>query len=386
MRSFSRETWMTPPYNRVSFQQVQSLFPTARLRRGGRPASPLPTDPVDINHICFGGADGDKYSIPRFLTGSYTDALLIVRNGTLIHESYENGMQADSLHLINSISKTFLGMLAGILVGDGVMDPQERVAAYVPQFAGTALDRTTLGQALDMTGAVKFGEDYASPMDDFWVETAVLGWRPDLAERAGTGSLKDYAFARTETEQGDGEGFHYRTLLTNVVAMVMEGATGTPVQDLMEQRLWQRLRPEQDGNVVVDATGFPYFGAGISATARDLARFGMMLLNDGAVDGDQVVPSAWVTSTRAGSDERRAHFAAYDYALMASNGHYQNQTWASESDGVLLCIGIYGQTIYVHQPSGIVIVKLSTHPEPADDKQYAYTFLAMRALVASLAR
>ncbi|MEO0753876.1 MAG: serine hydrolase [Pseudomonadota bacterium] len=386
MRSFSRETWLTPPHNRSSFQQVQSLFPTVRLRRGGAPETPFTTDPVEIDHIRFGGESGEKYSIQEFLANSYTDALLIVRNGVLIHEHYDNGMQADSLHLLNSISKTFLGMLAGRLVGEGVVDPEARVAAYVPHLAGTAFDQTTVRQALDMTGAVKSGEDYANRSDDFWVETAVLGWRPDLAAKAGTTSLKAFAVSRIETERGDGQGFHYRTLLTNIVAMVLEGAAQTPVNELMEAQLWQKLRPESDANVVVDAEGFPYFGAGMSASARDLARFGQLLLNDGAVDGEQVVPADWVRSTRDGSDDRRAHFAATDYALMFNRGHYQNQTWASTADGVLICIGIYGQTIYVHQPSRMVIVKLSTHPEPANDRLFAHTFMAMRALAKGLAR
>lgn len=386
MRSFSRETWLTPPHNRSSFQQVQSLFPTARLRRGGAPATPFTTDPVEIDHIRFGGESGDKYPIQEFLTNSYTDAFLIVRNGVLIHEHYDNGMQPDSLHLLNSISKTFLGMLAGRLVGQGVVDPETRVAAYVPHLAGTAFDQTTVRQALDMTGAVKSGEDYANRSDDFWVETAVLGWRPDLAAKAGTTSLKAYAGSRHETERGDGQGFHYRTLLTNIVAMVLEGAAQTPVNELMEAQLWQKLRPESDANVVVDAEGFPYFGAGMSATARDLARFGQMLLSDGTVEGEQVIPAEWIRSTRNGSAEQRAHFAATGYALMFNDGHYQNQTWASAADGVLICIGIYGQTIYVHQPSGLVIVKLSTHPEPANDRLYAHTFLAMRALAKGLAR
>lgn len=386
MRSFSRKTWLTPPHNRSSFQQVQSLFPTARLRRGGAPETPFATDPVEIDHIRFGGDSGEKYPIQEFLANSYTDALLILRNGVLIHEHYDNGMQADSLHLLNSISKTFLGMLAGRLVGEGVVDPEARVAAYVPHLTGTAFDQTTLRQALDMTGAVKSGEDYANWSDDFWVETAVLGWRPDLAAKAGTASLKAYAGSRNETERGDGQGFHYRTLLTNIVAMVLEGAAQTPVNELMEAQLWQKLRPESDANVVVDAEGFPYFGAGMSASARDLARFGQLLLNNGAVDGEQVVPADWVRSTRDGSDDRRAHFAATDYALMFNDGHYQNQTWASAADGVLICIGIYGQTIYVHQPSQMVIVKLSTHPEPANDRLYAHTFMAMRALAKGLAR
>lgn len=385
MRSFSRHNWLTPEHNRTSFQHLQSLFPTARLKRGTEPPSPLPSDHVEVGHFRFGWPNGDEHTIGQFLKDTYTDAFLILRDGVLIHEHYENGMQPDSLHLLNSISKTFLGMLAGVFVADDTIALDERVATYVPKLTGTALDQATLRQALDMTAGVTFGEDYAVATDDFWVETAVLGWRPDLADRAVTTSLKDYASDKKSAGHADGEAFHYRTLLTNIVAMAIEGATHTPVQDLMAQHLWQRLKPEYDANVVVDGAGFPYFGAGMSASARDLVRFGQMLLNNGQVDGEQVIPESWVRSTRAGSDERRAHFAVTDYAPVLPNWHYQNQTWACQADDALLCIGIFGQTVYVHQPSGIVIVKLSTHPEPANDRLYAHTFMAMRALAEGLA-
>ena len=364
---------------------MQSLFPTARLRRSDESTSPLPSELVSIDHVFSSGINGQTYSIPQMLNDTYTDALVILRNGIVIHEHYANGMQADSLHLLNSISKTFLGMLTGILVGEGVIDPEERVTTYIHDFTGTAFDQTTVRQLLDMTAAAKFGENYAASSDDFWIETAVLGWRPDLVERVNTNSLKAYATARTETEQVDGSGFHYRTLLTNVLAMVLESAAQSPIQELMERQLWRKLGPEHDANVVVDGTGFPYFGAGMSTSARDLARFGKMLLNDGKVESEQVVPADWIKSTRAGGDNQRAHFAATDYALMLPNWHYQNQTWASESDELLVCIGIFGQTVYVHQASGFVIVKLSTHPEPANDAMYANTFLMMRALVEGLA-
>ena len=384
-RSFTQETWLAPPHNRESFQYTQSLFPTARLRRGDAPPSPLPYAPEDLGEIQVTGIDGKTLPLQAMLDATFTDAFLVCRDNTLIHEQYFNGMQADSLHLLNSISKTFLGMLAGSLVADGALDPNERVIAYAPYLAGSAFEKTTVAHVLDMTAAVKFDEDYAVLDDDFWIETAVLGWRPDLRDRAQTNALKTFAAARTATEQVDGEGFHYRTLLTNVVAMVLEGAAQLPVQTLMEQRLWQRLRPEQDGNVILDATGFPYFGAGMSVTARDLTRFGQLLLNDGKVGEVQVIPAEWIASTRSGSEERRAHFAATEYASTLPNWHYQNQTWACGPEGLLVCIGIYGQTVYVHKPSGLVITKLSTHPEPANDLLYANTFSMMSTLVEALA-
>ncbi len=384
MHNISRDNWLKPPFNRKSFQHVKDLFPTSTLECGALPSSLLPSQPAEISSIHFQSMSGEYVSIEQMISSSYTDAFLILRDGTLIYEYYSNGMGADSLHLLNSISKTFLGMLTGILVEDGVIDLEQRVCAYAKHLEGTGLDQTTVQQALDMTSAVKFSEDYASPRADFWIETAVLGWRPDLFEEAGTNSLKEFASSRIDEEQRDGRGFHYRTLLTNVIAMVIEEATNNSVSALMEERLWQKLRPEHNANVVIDGDGFPYFGAGMSVSARDLVRFGNMLLNDGEVDGVQVVPAEWVRSTRSGSAEHRRQFAATDYSQLLPDWHYKNQTWACESKGLLVSIGIFGQKIYVHQPSGIVIVKLSTHTEPASDIFFADTFFALNALTEGL--
>ena len=380
----TRENWLTPPLNRQSFQQIQSLFETTPLARGNMAVSPLPYDPMPIDHITYAALDGSTRTIAQMLSDNFTDAFLVVKNGTLICEHYENGMQPSTPHLLNSISKTFLGMLAGIGVAEGTLDPSEKLTTYVPEFAGSAFVDTTLQQALDMTGAVKYGEDYANAAEDFWVETATVGWRPDLAETASTGSLMDFAQSQTETEQADGEAFHYRTILTNVVAMAIEAGAQQSVAQLMQDRIWQHLGVEHDASVVVDGAGFPYFGAGMSATARDLARFGQVLLNDGVHQGVQVIPKEWIERTRAGSATHREHFAKTEYAALLPNGHYQNQTWASADDGVLVCIGIFGQIIYTDQKADVVIVKLSTHPEPVNDLLYADAFFAMKSLAKTL--
>ena len=225
---------------------------------------------------------------------------LVLKNGVMVTEEYRNGMGPDSFHLLNSVTKSFVGMLTGILVADGLLDCDEKVASYVPEFATTAFRDTTLQTALDMSAAVKFTEDYADREADFWVETAVVGWRPALVDNKLAKTLFEHACTMIDTDQAEGAHFHYRTILTNVIAMVIERVTGTKVQDLLEERIWQKLGPEQDAVIVVDRAGFPYVGAGMSACARDLARFGQMLLGNGAYNGEQIVPARWV----AEDDER----------------------------------------------------------------------------------
>jgi CubicO group peptidase (beta-lactamase class C family) len=380
VRPFTAANWGYPPHNRASFQQVQQLVPTVRLSRGPDPFIPLVQKLQNVAEISYVGLDGNTRSIQQMLDGTYTDAFVVTKNGTTVAEDYRNGMGADSHHLINSVSKSYLGMLVGILVAEGILDPVEALTTYIPEFADTAFRKTTIQQALDMTAAVKYGEDYADRRADFWRETAVVGWRPELVDEHLPKTLFDYACSLRDVEQVDGEHFHYRTVLTNVIAMTLERATNQSAAKLMEQKIWQPLGPEQDAVVVVDSSGLPYFGAGMNVCARDLARFGQMLAQNGYYNGRQIVPSAWVEDSMLGNDEVKSLFAAGDYADMIPGGHYRNQIWADSTRGLLVCIGIHGQTIYVNQSTGVVVVKLSTHPESAELALFADTFAGMQAI------
>ena len=384
MRDYTTANWGVAPHNRQSFQQMQSLFPTARLRRGEGGATDLPARPQDLTSVVYDGVDGSRRSFGDLLKHSYNDAFLVVKDGVLVAEHYDNGMSADSLHLINSISKSFLGMLAGVMAAQGRIDPERRVAAYLPEFAENAFAQTTVRQLLDMTAAVAFGEEYDNPTDDFWVETSVVGWRPALVTAETPRSLFDYALSRTQKSQQDGGGFDYRTLLTNVLGMVIERAAGRPLQELMERTLIQKLGFEQDCNVVVDPTGFPYFGAGMSVCARDLARFGLMLMNQGRANGGQVVPEAWIAETIQGAPSLRASFAETKFGEGLPGGHYSNQCFAHADLQVLVCLGIYGQIIVVDPKARFVAVKLTSHPAPADQTFYGEVFSAIFALSAAL--
>lgn len=383
-RDFDAENWGYPPHNRASFQQVQQLFPTARIRRGAAPVMALEASLQPVAQRRYEGVDGSSRTVAQMLDDTYTDAFIVAKNGHIVAEEYRNGMGPDSLHLLNSVSKSFLGMLVGILQNEGALDPAQPLVAYVPEFADTGFRHTTVQQALDMTGAIKYGEDYADRQAEFWRETAVVGWRPALVRQDTPATLFDYACSLKDTEQLDGEHFHYRTVFTNVVAMALERATNTSVATLLEQKLWQPLNPEQDACIVVDSSGFPYLGAGMNACARDLARFGQMLVQNGRYNGQQVVPADWINDTLQGNDTLRELFAAGDYAELFPGGHYRNQVWADPTNAQLACIGIHGQTIFVNQATGVVVVKLSTHPESADMPLFADTFAAMGMLCATL--
>lgn len=382
--TYSSANWNQPPHNRHSFQHISSLFSTQTVHRGTEPAAAFEYALEDLTRLPYPVSKGKTEPLQHFLDSSFTDAFLVLKEGVIVTEEYRNNMQDSTLHLLNSVSKSFVGMLAGVAVEKGLLDTSKYVCDYLPELADTAFRETTVQHALDMTAAVAYSEDYDKPTDDFWHEAAVVGWRPDLRTDTSPGSLIEYCKERGQTEQYEGEHFHYRTVLTNLCTAVIERAANTPFCEYFAQRLWQPLGPEQDASVVADPQGLPYMGAGMSACARDLARFGEMLRNDGFYNGQQIVPASWVRDTRLGNDELRELFGTSDYRGLLPNGHYRNQVWADRESDEIMCIGIHGQSIYIDRSKQLVCVKLSSHPTPTDLGLYGATYRALRALAAQI--
>jgi len=371
--------WGRPPHNRWSFQHVQELFPTCRLARGQSDALVLPTQPRDVLSLSVQFADGRTTSLADFLGAACCDAFLVVHGGTIVAEHYFNGMTVSSHHLLNSVTKSFVGMLAGIAVDRDQLDPSSPITRYVPELDNAAWQGSTVRHLLDMTAAAKYAEDYADPKTDFWQEAAVVGWRPERVDGKTPPTLLEYARSLDGQDMENGSRFQYRTVATNVLGMVLERAMGAPLATLLETGIWSRLATQHDAAIVVDRSGFPFVGAGMNACARDLVNFGLMMINGGALGGRQVIPAAWIADTAKGDSTSKECFAK-TYADFPG-WHYRNQVWVASSEpAVMLAIGIHGQLIYMDKGRNLIIVMLSSQPEALDMNLQLHALTAMHAI------
>ena len=379
MTKITSENWLETPNNKESFQKVEALFDTVRIKRGSEEPSILPQKLQSLDSIQIQDIEGQNQTFQEMLSSTHTDAFLVLKDGKIIFEEYFNEMKQDSFHLMNSITKSFIGMLVGILSDKGIFHITEKVAKYVPELSEGSFSETTIQSALDMSSAVRFEEDYDDPLCDFWKESAVVGWRPDLVDGNSPSSLLDFALSLKDKEQEEVGGYHYRSVLTNVIGIVLERATNKKLKELLEKHIWQKLKTEQDAVIVVDKEGLPFAGAGMNACARDLARFGQMILNDGAHEGEQIVSKEWIDATRKGDDDYKERFARSDHGEMLPGGHYKNYMWVANPEE-MMCIGIYGQTIHINRNTGVVIVKFSSFPEPAEELMFANSFALLAAV------
>ena len=374
--------WRIHPNNQWSFQNIEKLFATEVIKKNHKKQSVFSSNLSKIDAIEFVNLEEKKQTVREMLINGYADSFLVLKKGEIIFEEYFNGMSQESLHLLNSISKNFTGMLTGVIVKLGLINVDEKVINYLPKLKDSAFNETTVRQALDMTAAVKYDEDYNNPTTDFWQETSAVGWSPSLLNE-NSSDLFNYALSLKDKEQKDGSSYHYRTVLTNVLGMILEAATGKKISILFEELIWKKLYPEQNALIVVDNKGASYTGAGMNACTRDLARFGLMLSKEGYFEGEEVIPPEWIKDTVNVNKTYKDNFSKDLLGQILPGGHYRNQTLV-DKNGSLYCLGIFGQCIYVNPKYETVIVKLSSQPGPAIPNLLIDSVIAMNKIAVSV--
>lgn len=371
-----RADWDRAPWNRWSFQHISELLPTAAISRGAGPAREFTQAPEELDDLPVGGVDGGAMTLAGFLEQTYTDGFLVLRNGAIAYERYFNGMDEATLHLSQSVAKSFTGMLAGILARRRVIAVNALVTDYVPELAATGYREATLRHVLDMTSGVRFTEDYTDPNSDMGRADVASGWKPvpegaDPAQWPKT--MLELMLSLRTVEREHDEAFSYRSIETDVLALVLERATGKRLAQLMSEEIWQKLGMEQDGNLTVDSSGFALADGGLSACLRDYGRFGQMVLDEGA----GVVPAGWIEATRSGRHE----LFGKPYTAVLPGGAYRNQFWIEDAKGRnLMARGVFGQLIYVDFQRRMVVVKLSSWPEFVNPAWTVATLEAVRAI------
>ena len=385
-RTFDHTNWLTPPHNRDAFQHMRELVPTADIEAGPAPSS-LPRDVRSLDHVPVPSRRGGTVSLAEHLATSYCDAICVVHDGHIVTEQYFNGMHERRLHLMMSVSKSICGATLGVAVGRGQVGIDQLVTDLAPEFEGTSLDGATVRQVIDMTAGTDFDEDYSGYLDHDAGGTPILeydaqaGYRP-LAGRERLGTLGH--FRTYGTAYPHGGYFKYRSPLTNIAARVLEVVNDLPYPAIVSRDLWQPMGMEADANIMLDCRRHPAVEGGMSCTLRDLARFGLAYLNDGTVDGRQVVPADWVFDTHHGDDAAVAAFEAQPGGNVDRWSMYRNAFWVIRRDKVFTASGIYGQYCFVHRPSRTVIARFSTYPEALPLDISAETYGAFAAIVEHL--
>ncbi|MFI2184772.1 serine hydrolase domain-containing protein [Streptomyces sioyaensis] len=303
---------------------------------------------------------GGRKDTRQFLTDTDTNAFLVLRDGRLIHEWYRDGVGAQTRQASWSTAKSVVSLLVGQSIAEGHLREDDLLVDLLPELKkGDAYDRITVRHLLDMSSGIDVSEDYSRiPLSG----TPRMYLTTDLPN-----FIKDNRTLRfTPGSKSD-----YRSVDTQLLGQILHRVEGKSVAALLQERIWQPMGAEADATWNLDSEGGTEKSfCCLNATARDFAKIGQLVLDNGRVGDRQIVPQAWVDrlSTPA--------------ATMADGWGYSAQWWhPSGATGDFSAIGIYGQYIYVNPAKRTVIVKLSDHGTAQDEQE---TIDAMRDLSQNL--
>lgn len=355
-----RWAMLNPDINSLTFRSMDRLFTTRTVAHAGSP-SPLPQadHALDFSYS-FGG---QTFSAAEGLERTYTNAVLIMKDGRIVHESYRNNSDRTTRFMGWSTTKSLVSILVGIAVEQGLVksidDPIER---YLPELSQGGYKGVTVRQILQMRSGVDYEEryDFANP--------GIAATNHITALVKNTSRFVDPA-KTIRRKHKPGAQFQYKTLDTAVLGLLVERVSGTTLSAFMARNLWEPIGAEADGFFIMDGapgTGREFSGAGFSSTLRDYARVGQMMLEGGKTNGRQVVPASWValsTQPTAGAADTEPGYG---------------MQWWMVGKTAYSAIGLQGQYIFVDPATRTVVVKFSYFP-PADEVVSAETDAFLQA-------
>jgi CubicO group peptidase (beta-lactamase class C family) len=370
----SLANWREAPYCHWAFHHVREIIPSAKISN----------DPIDVWKLESGTIDTSSLGLDDAMVKTDSDAVVILHKDKLVHETYRNGMTWRDPHILMSVSKSMLGLVAGTLVERGELAENDLVTKHVPELANTAYAGAKVRDLLDMRAGVLFEEDYLAtdgPIIDY---RFAANWNPVPKDYVAS-DLRSFMSLLTRSDGPHGGRFHYVSPNTDLLAWVFERATGIRYAELVSERLWRPLGAEAAGYITVDRIGGARAAGGKCMLARDLARVGMMMANGGQRDGKQVVPASWLEDIIKNGDPQAWKDGDFYNKMGQREIHYRSKWYIQrDSEPLIFGVGIHGQFLFVDPAKKLSVAWFASRNSPLDTLSFEKTLATiekMRALV-----
>lgn len=348
--------WRLAPYNQWAFHHVQEIVPSAEIPNNPRNIWSLEPEPNTLSSV----------DLEIAMEATTADAVVVLQSNKLVKEVYRNGMTSSSKHILFSVSKSILGLVAGALNETRKIKDDDQVTSYIPELAGTAYSGATIRDLLDMRAGVFFDEDYLKTEGPIIDYRYAGNWNPVPAGQEG-GDLRSFMMKLTESFQDHGANFQYVSPNTDLLAWIFERATGTRYADLVSNLLWQPLGAEEAAYMTVDRIGGSRAAGGKCFTTHDLARVGMLVANDGRRGDNQIISKKWIDDIEHNGDIDAWKNGNFCAQFRTPNMHYRSKWYIERGENPLIYAwGIHGQFLFIDRARKISVAWFSSQSMPID--------------------
>ena len=296
-----------------------------------------------------------ELGVDQFLERARNTGLLVLHGDTVLAERYQYDRKPEHRFYSASMSKTVVAMLVGIALDERALKSiDDKAAQYVPELRGHPYGDTSLRHLLTMSSGVRYVEAYDGKPGDHSIFRRLM-FSPESPGGAAT------VMPFKDRDRAAGEKFSYAGPDTQVLTLVLRAAVGRPLADYLSEKIWQPMGAEADATWLIDKAGYENGAGGLNATLRDWGRFGLLLANDGVLDGRQIIPAHWV---RSATTAQAAHLQV---GVATRHNGYGYQTWLIHpTRRHFALLGIRGQGVFVDPYTKLVVVHTAVHALEAD--------------------
>lgn len=344
------------PYRVGSFSHMDAIALHCVIAPSANP-QPLPV--ADLEPAFRYRFDGKTLGLDDYMQHQRATALIVVKDGTIVAQRSAYDRKPEDRMLSNSMAKTIVALAIGkALEGGQIRSLDDAAETYAPALAGTLYGQTKIINLMRMASGAQFVEDYSGKDDLARFQAAVR-----------KGGLAAAAQVITERVHAEGSTFNYSGAETQMLGLVLRGATGQSLCQFVQDKLWQPMGAESRATWLTNPVDQTEMAAGnFNATARDYARLGLLLANDGMRGDEAVLPGDYLLDmTKA--DRQPEQFRPG--RMVHKGGNYMGyglQTWLIPGNHRRFALlGIYGQAIFVDPELKLVMVHMAVGKDASGD-------------------
>ena len=330
-----------------NFLNMDKIFPTREIKASKNP-KPLKRNIKTLPETFF--FEGEEKNLQEYLDYFWSDGMIVLHKNEMVYENYWLGNNENKRHISWSVAKSFISALVGIAYEEGLIDSlDDPVTKYLEDFKETGYDGVTIKDILQMSSGVLFNEDYADYDSDIN--------RFGRAVATGT-SMRDFSKTLTR-EREPGTYMHYVSINTQVLGFLLQEVTNKSISQYLYNKIWNPLGMEDSAYFILDDVKDEFALGGLNATLRDYAKFGLLYLQNGRWNDNQIISKQWIEDSHSTDG---IHLVPGERETSSNPWGYGYQWWIPGfPDTDYTASGVYNQYIYIDPLSEIVIAKTSSN-------------------------
>ena len=343
-------------YRVGSFSAMDQLAPHCVVEPA---AVPLPLRKAADETVFRYRFDGRTLTLDDYMRRQRASAVLVLKDGEIVAERANYERRPEQRMLSNSMAKTIVALAIGKALEEGrIRSLEDTAARYEPRLEGTLYGGTRIINLMRMASGARFIEDYSGKDD--------LARFGQIARRSGAATA---ARAISERAAPEGERFNYASAETQMLGLVLRGATGQSLCQYVSEKVWQPMGAQARATWLINPIDGVEAAAGnFNATVHDYARLGWLMANDGQRDGQVVIARDYLLQMTDAARQPEA----FRPGRMDNKGStylgYGLQTWLLPgSQRRFELLGIYGQAIMVDPQLKLVLVHMGVAKDASGD-------------------